>query len=146
MFNVYNIFAGWMAISFGERKEYYEGYAAPNNDVVHLSYLDFVKEELDNLFNLSNEKPQKEYIFDLEGDDLQVTTSYENNKIKIKMKYLCSDKGEYSYEFDYITFIKNYIEEMTPLEENYKKDFSYHEPDAEWNTEDWKQLLEKIKD
>ena len=145
MFNVYGIFAGWMAISFGERKEYYEGYTAPNDDVVHLSYLDFVKEELDNLFNLSNEKSQKEYTFDLEGDDLQVITSYKDDKIKIKMKYLYSDRGEYSYEFDYITFIRNYVEEMIPLEKDYKIYFAYHEPDFEWNTDDWKQILEKIK-
>lgn len=146
MFNVYSIFAGWMAISFGERKEFYEGYTAPNNDVVHLSYIDSVKKELDSLFNLSNEKLQKEYTFDLEGDDLQITTLYKDNRIKIKMKYLYSDKGEYSYEFDYITFIKDYVEEMTPLEKMYKKYFAYHESDMEWNTEDWKQLLEKIKD
>ena len=69
MFNIYSIYAGWMTVSFGERKD--EGYTFTdkNGEVFHFSYLDDVKEQLDNLFNLdyddtSNKKDEE---FDLEG-------------------------------------------------------------------------------
>lgn len=147
MFNIYNIFAGWMAISFGERKEYYEGYTAPDEDMFHLSYLDYVKEDLDYLFNLSNHE-LKEREFDLEGEDIRISTSLKNDSIHILVEYLYLDEGEekkYEYDFPYIDFLQSYTEEMIPNEENYKKNFAYHEPDFEWNTDDWKQILEKIK-
>ena len=86
MFNIYSIFAGWFQMSFGERQEY-PAWTAPNTEIFSLSYLDAVKEELDNLFHLKHNQ-NKEYEFDLEGEDLLIETKRIYDQIIIKCTYI----------------------------------------------------------
>ena len=86
MFNIYDISAGWMDISFGERKTE----DSDTSDVFSLSYIDDVKDEFDNLFNLKGDETKK-YEFDLEGTVLEVETSLDNDYIVISCDHKYSD-------------------------------------------------------
>ena len=144
MFNIYYCFAGWMPISFGEKKVV-PSYTEHNvRDLFFLSYIDDVKGELDNLFDFSKGQfpIYKEYEFDLEGENLKITTNvdmFKNNpNIKIKCEYIYSEEEEvYTYEFNYKEFLNNYIAEWKSHIEEYKKDFVYDEPDYDVYGEHW---------
>ena len=147
MFHVYSIFAGWMSISFGDDK-IFTGVDSEDREIFHLSYLDQVKEDLDCLFNLSytDDKETKEKVFDLEGEELLIKTYLYGDIIHIFCSYLSSEElKDYHYVFDYKEFIKDYVSIMTPLEKSYMKDFAYNEEDFIWETNDWKELKNKIK-
>ena len=146
MFNIYSIYAGWMTVSFGERKNNY-CFTHRNNEVVSLSYLDYVKQDLDYLFNLKDGET-KNREFDLEGEFIRITTTRRDEGITIKMKYLYLPVGKektYEYNFPYQEFLKSYVDEMESQKESYIKDFAYHEENFEWNTNDWEEIVKKIK-
>lgn len=146
MFNIYSIYAGWMTVSFGERKNNY-CFTHRNNEVVSLSYLDYVKQDLDYLFNLKDGET-KNREFDLEGEFIRITTTRRDEGITIKMEYLYLPVGEekiYEYNFPYQEFLKSYVDEMESQKESYIKDFAYNEENFEWNTNDWEEIVKKIK-
>lgn len=147
MFNIYFIQAGWMPISFGERKLDTIGYTggAPR-DVAYLSYIEYAKDELDNLFDLSVDE-EKSYEFDLEGDDLKISTKLNGSMIDIHFEYVYSDElpKAYDYSFPYIDFLKEYVEEFTANKDTYIKDFHYDERDYKWENDNWDNILTKIQ-
>lgn len=146
MFNVYSIFAGWMAISFGEGRDY-EGMHSRDEQIFYLSYIDSVKEDLDELFNLSyvDDKRTKEKLFDLEGEELLVKTYLYGSQLHIFCSYISRDvPKDYHYMFDYKDFIKDYIEIMSSLKKVYKTNFAYHDEMFEWETKDWEEIKAKL--
>lgn len=148
MFNIYFIQAGWMPISFGERKSDTIGYVGTNSrEVAYLSYIDYAKDELDNLFNLKQGQ-EKKYEFDLEGDDLEISTKLDQEQIKIHFEYVYSKEEEpykFDYSFPYIDFLKDYVDEFSANKETYIKDFHYDERDYSWENENWNEILTKIQ-
>lgn len=147
MFNIYFIQAGWMPISFGKRKLDTVGYTtAESREVAYLSYIDYAKDELDNLFNLS-EGMEKSYEFDLEGEDLKISTKLTSSTINIHLEYIYTDilPKEYNYSFPYIDFLKEYVEEFTYNRDTYIKDFHYDERDYKWENDNWNEILTKIQ-
>lgn len=136
MFNIKGIFAGWMDITFGEKSE----------KVFSFSYIEDVKEMLDNLFNLEygkvNEKTEE---FDLEGADLMIHTHLYGDDIHIFCSVLGDKKEDYHYIFNYKGFLKCYFQEMSDHKGNYIRDFAYHELDFIWKTDDWKEIEQKLK-
>ena len=148
MFNIYSIYAGWMTVSFGERKDEGYSYTDKNGEVFHFSYLDDVKEQLDNLFNLdySDVKNKKDEEFDLEGEDVWIHTALWGDKIHIFCSYMYVDEPrDFHYIFDYKDFLKEYVETMKEYKEQYLKDFSYHESYYNWDNRNWEEIIEKIK-
>ena len=156
MFNIYSIFAGWMPISFGERKvdtidmhpDAPIDPAATGRDIFWLSYINYVKDDLDNIFNLDiGEKKKCE--FDLEGEDIEINTELtsDGKEIKISIQYLYVDEPEsFEYVFDYKEFLKDYVEEFEANKKAFIKDFHYDEKYKNWNNIDWKNIKEKIKE
>lgn len=143
MFNIYSIFAGWFQMSFGERQEY-PAWTAPNTEIFSLSYLDAVKEELDNLFHLKHNQ-NKEYEFDLEGEDLLIETKRIYDQIIIKCTYIHrKEKTSYMYKCLYDRFIGDYIKEMEEHKQEYIKDFSYHDV-CNWDNKHYMALKNIIK-
>lgn len=144
MFNIYYVYAGWMPISFGKRKDYPEYTYSKQDDTFFLSYLDYAKDELDNLFNL-NEGNKKSYTFDLEGDELLLETNLIGDTLNIAGKYLYNDDLEkYNYSFDYKTFLVEYIQEWNEYKNEYEKNFAYDFEDYKWENDNWISLVNKI--
>ena len=112
MFNIYSIFAGWISVSFGERKDNDYSYTGENGEIISFSYLDDVKEMLDNLFDLK-EGQRKTKEFDLEGDVIDIYTILNNDTIYIICNYKYTENQEqYSYSFSYRNFLKEYVATM----------------------------------
>ena len=147
MFNIYFIQAGWMPVSFGERKLDTVGYTlADSREVIYFSYIDYVKDEFDNLFNLSDNQ-EKSYEFDLEGDVIKISTKLNGSNIDIHCEYLYSNEEPkaFDYSFPYADFLKDYVEEFSDNKKTYLKDFHYDEPDFSWENENWNEILTKIQ-
>lgn len=147
MFNIYFIQAGWMPISFGKRKLDTVGYiGASSKEIIYTSYINYVKDDLDKCFNLDRHNRRQTCVLDLEGEDVSITTKLVGDKIDIKVKYLYAPRpSKFHYTFNYIDFLKSYVEEFTEKKDWYLKDFHYDEPDYSWENEDWLSILEKIK-
>lgn len=141
MFNIYDISAGWMDISFGERKTE----DSDTSDVFSLSYIDDVKDEFDNLFNLKGDETKK-YEFDLEGTVLEVETSLDNDYIVISCDHKYSDDkpSVYKYFFKYEDFIRSYVKEIETYKKDYIKNFVYGDDEkGAWNNKDYIELQKK---
>lgn len=144
MFNIYSIFAGWISVSFGERKDEDYSYTGKNGEIISFSYLDDVKEMLDNLFDLK-EGQRKTKEFDLEGDVIDIYTRLNNNTIYIMCNYKYIDNQEqYSYSFPYKNFLKEYVTTMQEYKELYLQDFAYHEENYKWDNKYWDNIVQKI--
>lgn len=145
MFNIYSIFAGWISVSFGERKDENYSYTGKNGEIISFSYLDDVKEMLDNLFDLK-EGQRKTKEFDLEGDVIDIYTRLNNNTIYIMCNYKYIDNQEqYSYSFPYKNFLKEYVTTMQGYKELYLQDFAYHEENYKWDNKYWDNIVQKIQ-
>ena len=145
MFNIYSIFAGWISVSFGERKNDDYSYTGKNGEVISFSYLDDVKEMLDNLFDLK-EGQRKTKEFDLEGDVIDIYTILNNDTIYIICNYKYTENQEqYSYSFSYRNFLKEYVATMQEHKELYLREFAYHEEDYRWDNKHWNNIIQKIK-
>lgn len=143
MFNIYSIFAGWFQMSFGER-QLYPGWTAPDNEIFGLSYLDRVKEELDNLFHLKHNQ-YKKYQFDLEGEDLLIETRRVYDQIIIKCTYIHrEEKTSYMYKCLYDRFLGDYIREIEEHKQEYLKEFAYHDG-CDWDNKHYMALKNIIK-
>lgn len=145
MFNIYSIFAGWVSVFFGERKDENYSYTGKNGEIISFSYLDDVKEMLDNLFDLK-EGQRKTKEFDLEGDVIDIYTRLNNNTIYIMCNYKYIDNQEqYSYSFPYKNFLKEYVTTMQEYKELYLQDFAYHEENYKWDNKYWDNIVQKIQ-
>lgn len=145
MFNIYSIFAGWISVSFGERKDNDYSCTGKNGEIISFSYLDDVKEMLDNLFDLE-EGQRKVKEFDLEGDVIDIYTRLNNGTIYIICNYKYTENQEqYSYNFPYKNFLEEYVATMREYKDLYLREFAYHEEGYEWDNKYWNNIVRKIK-
>lgn len=146
MFNIYFIQAGWMPISFGERKLDTIGFVGTKSkEVIYTSYIEYVKDELDELFNLDRDNRTKECELDCEGDTILLTTKLVGDNIDIKVKYKYVHKPvKFHYTFNYVEFLKEYINEFEQNKESYLKDFHYDERYATWDNDNYKVIKTKV--
>ena len=134
MFGIDSIFAGWFYFNIDELENNYS-----------LSYLDCVKEELDDLFNLDIQEG-KYKVFDMESfGDLWVTAYRQYDTLNLVFtKIHAEEEISQLYRLDYDKFVKSYIESMEQYKDVYIKEFAYHQDDFVWDTEEYQQLKAKL--
>lgn len=145
MFNIYDIFSGWITISFGKHKSDID-HIPKDREVFCMSYIDDVKTIFDNLFILNEENKEKSFQFDLEGEDLTINTKLYEDKIFIECIYDYTIPTEkYIYTFTYKDFLKDYYEKMSSVKDLYIKEFAYIEENFKWENSNWKNIHKIIK-
>jgi len=131
-FEIKNIFAGWFDFAI-HGVQYEHG----------LSYLDWVKDEFDDLFNLEHEE-QKHHEFDLESEGILLVMTYRHyDYIFIFLTDLYKENN-HVFKHKYKPFIKSYVKEMEAHRDEYCRDFMYHDSDFRWDNENWEKLKDRL--
>lgn len=136
MFSVESILAGWFKFRFLNSEHSW-----------NVSYLTNAKTDLDYAFNLNHEE-SKHIILEMESlGDMLIQTYRDYDFLFISCYEMHTDRGyKESFRVKYNDFIRDYIKALDPLEDIYMKHFCYIDDDYLFDSGDYSQLKDKLKD